>query len=233
MLALGQEACYCALQHSAGFAMSSQDLPQDTSPLSAWDYWRESVSTWTDFSQRAGQIVTGQLGGSAAKTGQKLDPKADTLATELLRTFSDMNLRHWQNTARLLESMPDWMNMPNTMTGSAMVDWFDNLQRGSGFFGTAPASNPSASEKPITAAPETLSKPAGKADDLTRIKGIGPKRSVQLNALGIYHFKQIASWSATEARWVDDALASPGRVSRDDWVNQARLLSANGSATQH
>ena len=212
--------------------MKPQDLPQDTSPLSPWGYWRESLSAWSDFSQRAAQIMSSQLGQSAAISGRQSDPDADTLASELLRTLSDLNLRHWQNTARLLESFPSWMNLPNTLTGSALVDWYDNFYRSDG----KPAGMDDDAGRAKTdalLAPETLAKPDGKADDLTQIKGIGPKRSNLLNELGIYHFRQIASWSAAEVRWVDDYLASPGRVARDGWVEQARLLTANGSDTHH
>ena len=235
MLALCFRACYCAVQHSSGFEMKSQDLPQDTSPLSPWEYWRESLTAWSDFSQRAATIMTGQMGKSGANSGRKLDPDADTLASELLRTLSDFNLRHWQNTARLLESYPSWMQVPHNMTGSALVDWYDNLQR-SGLFAVydvPKATRTSTPERVDPAAPDTVPAPVGAADDLTRIKGIGPKRSVQLNALGIYHFSQIAAWSEAEARWVDEQLASPGRARRDDWISQARRLSANGSATHH
>lgn len=212
--------------------MSEQDLPKDSAPLSPWEYWRESFHAWTDFSQRASQIVMSQSGGSQLKRGDTLDPDADTMASELLRTFSDLNLRHWQNTARLLESMPSWMQLPNTMTGSALVDWFDNFQRMSrktaqSGAGIAP------STEPVSNPPKTLNAPKGKADDLTRIKGIGPKLSARLNDLGIYHFKQIASWSDSEAKWVEDFLSFKGRVARENWITQARVLTANGSATVH
>jgi len=215
-----------------GFEMKSQDLPQDTSPLSPWEYWRESFAAWSDFSQQATQIMVNQMGKSGANKGQNMDPDADTLASELLRTLSDLNLRHWQNTARLLESFPSWMQLPHNMTGSALVDWFDNLQR-SGFLPVVDAPEQPPAKSSEFDAPQTLTAPAGDADDLTRIKGIGPKRRAQLNELGIYHFAQIAAWSEAEARWVDDYLASPGRVARDNWVKQAKLLTANGSDTRH
>ena len=156
--------------------MKSQDLPQDTSPLSPWGYWRESLSAWSDFSQRTAQIMASQLGQSAAVSGRQGDPDADTLASELLRSLSDLNLRHWQNTARLLESFPSWMNLPNTLTGSALVDWYDNFYRNGG---TATNTDDDArtAESDTLLAPDTLAKPDGKADDLTQIKGIGPKRS--------------------------------------------------------
>lgn len=213
--------------------MKSQDLPQDSSPLSPWEYWRESYSAWSDFSQRAAQIMASQLGQSAASRGRQVDPDADTLASELLRTLSDLNLRHWQNTARLLESFPAWMQLPNTMTGSALVDWYDNLLRESGMNAADAEPQDAPARSPAYTAPATLSAPDGSADDLTQIKGIGPTRSRQLNELGIYHFSQIAAWTEPETHWVDEYLSSPGRVSRDEWVQQARLLSANGSDTKH
>ena len=87
--------------------------------------------------------------------------------------------------------------------------------------------------QPDLIAPRTLPKPEGSADDLTRIKGIGPKLSSLLNELGIYHFRQIADWSDAEARWVDDYLSFKGRVAREQWIPQALSLMANGSATVH
>jgi NADH-quinone oxidoreductase subunit E len=67
------------------------------------------------------------------------------------------------------------------------------------------------------------------ADDLKRIKGVGPKLEKLLNSLGIFHFSQIAEWSEDEIAWVDYHLEGfQGRVLRDAWVEQARLLAAGG-----
>ena len=69
----------------------------------------------------------------------------------------------------------------------------------------------------------------GGADDLKRIKGIGPKLEKLCNSLGFYHFDQIASWTPAEVAWVDENLEGfKGRVSRDTWVEQARVLAAGG-----
>lgn len=69
------------------------------------------------------------------------------------------------------------------------------------------------------------------ADNLQEISGIGPKLAAQCNALGIWHFDQIASWTAEEVAWMDANLEGfPGRVSRDDWVKQAQALAARGGA---
>lgn len=69
----------------------------------------------------------------------------------------------------------------------------------------------------------------GTADDLKKIKGIGPKLEQLCNRLGVYHFEQIAGWSAGEVAWMDANLEGfKGRVSRDEWVSQARQLAAGG-----
>ena len=69
----------------------------------------------------------------------------------------------------------------------------------------------------------------GAADDLKQIKGVGPKLEKQLNALGYWHFDQIAGWSDSDVAWVDENLEGfKGRVSRDGWVEQAKVLAGGG-----
>ncbi len=78
--------------------------------------------------------------------------------------------------------------------------------------------------------PETLTAPRdGGADDLKKIKGVGPKLEQLCNTLGFWHFDQIAKWTDQEVAWVDANLDGfKGRVSRDNWVEQAALLAAGG-----
>jgi NADH-quinone oxidoreductase subunit E len=64
----------------------------------------------------------------------------------------------------------------------------------------------------------------GKPDDLLRISGIGPANEKILHGLGIFHFDQIANWNAAEVNWVDDHLKFNGRIQREEWIKQARLL---------
>ncbi|MDD9716157.1 NADH-quinone oxidoreductase subunit E [Dinoroseobacter sp. PD6] len=86
------------------------------------------------------------------------------------------------------------------------------------------------------AAPQQGAKPkmlesarAGGADDLKKIKGVGPKLETLLNSMGIYHFDQIAAWSDAELAWVDENLEGfKGRASRDEWVAQAKTLASGG-----
>ncbi|MGR3468117.1 MAG: hypothetical protein ACU0CI_09565 [Shimia sp.] len=78
--------------------------------------------------------------------------------------------------------------------------------------------------------PATLDGPrGGTADDLKRIRGIGPKLEQLCFRLGFYHFDQIAAWTDAEVAWVDANLEGfKGRVSRDEWVPQAKLLAEGG-----
>lgn len=101
---------------------------------------------------------------------------------------------------------------------------------------TGPAAEVSAGLDRIAAADRVGERPpalpgarSGNADDLRRIRGIGPQNATRLNALGIYHLDQIANWTPAEARWIGVYLAFPGRIEREDWMGQARsLLASNG-----
>lgn len=70
-----------------------------------------------------------------------------------------------------------------------------------------------------------LSAPDGRKDNLQSIYGIGPKLEMQLNKLGVFHFRQIARFSDKDILWVARHLKSfPGRIVRDQWIQQARTL---------
>ena len=91
---------------------------------------------------------------------------------------------------------------------------------------------PNAQPTPAALNSATVGKPQGLIaardglpDDLTKIKGIGAKMEMLCNRLGFWHFDQIAAWNAEEIAWVDDNLEGfKGRVTRDNWVAQAKAL---------
>lgn len=109
----------------------------------------------------------------------------------------------------------------------------------------APAASDPAASEPVTPEPEApaalaevielahpgrptaLAAARGAADDLKKIKGVGPKLETVLNGLGYYHFDQIAAWGPEELAAVDETLGGfSGRATRDDWIGQAKLLAA-------
>jgi predicted flap endonuclease-1-like 5' DNA nuclease len=80
-----------------------------------------------------------------------------------------------------------------------------------------------------SAGPARLSGPRGKADDLKEIEGIGPALEKLVNSLGFYHYDQIASWSDADVAVVDAEMKNfKGRITRDKWVAQAKLIVAEG-----
>jgi predicted flap endonuclease-1-like 5' DNA nuclease len=101
----------------------------------------------------------------------------------------------------------------------------------------APAAKAKAAPKPKVvkakpAGPERLKAARnGRADDLKEIEGIGPALEKLVNGMGFYHFDQIASWSDADVALVDGEMTSfKGRIVRDKWVAQAKIIVTEGLA---
>lgn len=104
------------------------------------------------------------------------------------------------------------------------------------------AAKPKAEAKPKVEKPAAMAKPAkaeglvrlaaprgGKADDLKAIEGVGPALEKLVNGLGFYHFDQIAGWSDADVALVDAEMKSfKGRIARDRWVAQAKIIVTEG-----
>ncbi|HTU12949.1 MAG TPA: hypothetical protein VMG08_18815 [Allosphingosinicella sp.] len=70
-----------------------------------------------------------------------------------------------------------------------------------------------------------VERPAGPADDLRQLKGVGPKFVARLNELGITRFDQLAGLNANEAAHLDERMGPfTGRLARDRVIEQADLL---------
>ncbi|MEV8642194.1 ATP-binding cassette domain-containing protein [Mesorhizobium ciceri] len=93
---------------------------------------------------------------------------------------------------------------------------------------TGTAAKSTASAKPAAKTGEISNRLAaprgGKADNLTRIKGIGTVNEKKLNDHGIFHFDQIGAWKKADVEAAEAYLAFDGRIAREEWVKQARLL---------
>ena len=85
--------------------------------------------------------------------------------------------------------------------------------------------------EPALDAVKFLDAPQGKADDLKKISGVGPVLEKKLNAIGIFHFSQIAAFTVEEIQQVDDSLNFKGRIERDNWLEQAAQYAAEGQAS--
>jgi len=71
----------------------------------------------------------------------------------------------------------------------------------------------------------------GPQDDLKRIRGVGVLIEKRLNAMGISRYEQIANWTSGEIDRVSQVLEFKGRIEREGWVEQARIL-LNGGQTE-
>lgn len=118
----------------------------------------------------------------------------------------------------------------------------ERARRNQALIDAAPAAVKPASEPKPVAAPLPASAPApippaaapvapAAADDLTRIKGIGPKLVALLGELGVTSYAQIAAWSDADVERIDARLGRfAGRITRDQWIEQAKMLSAGDEA---
>ena len=80
--------------------------------------------------------------------------------------------------------------------------------------------------------PFGLTQPSGRADDLTRIGGIGPKLETMLNGEGIFHFWQLASLGPREIDVLETKLSFKGRILREGWIEQAKALANEAEPVQ-
>lgn len=91
------------------------------------------------------------------------------------------------------------------------------------------AAKPAATK--AAAKPAVLAKArAGGADNLKMIKGVGPVLEKALHTTGVFHFDQVGAWTKADAEWFDDNVkGANGRVIRDGWVKQAKILAKGGT----
>jgi len=97
----------------------------------------------------------------------------------------------------------------------------------------APAKKAKAAKPAKAAAPaeEKAAKPAkakkaakSGGDDLSEISGVGPVIVGKLNDAGITTFAQIAAWTDADVEAIEEKLSFKGRVGREDWIAQAKVL---------
>lgn len=104
----------------------------------------------------------------------------------------------------------------------------DPAARNQALIDSAPAAQPLAAvPQPDAARTPTT----GGGDDLTRIKGLGPKLRDLLASMGVTRFDQVASWSEADIDRIDSQLGQfAGRIRRDNWIEQAKYLAAGDRA---
>ena len=126
-----------------------------------------------------------------------------------------------------------------------LADEVDRLRREKAARKTETAAPPPATEtgstaptpgigwKPGRKLPTFLEAPIGPTDDLSLLKGVGPRLAARLREIGIFYFAQIADWSPEEVKLVDAKLENfQGRIEKDQLIEQAKLL-ASGRLTEY
>ncbi len=118
----------------------------------------------------------------------------------------------------------------------------------SGSTGSTPVSMLSASEMAASAAAATVvssssvavqsidsgvmqpanSNAADVKDNLRRIRGIGELIERKLQGLGVTTYSAIADWTEQDVRRVSEVLDFRGRIERENWIEQARILASGG-----
>ncbi|HYQ93121.1 MAG TPA: hypothetical protein VES89_13855 [Candidatus Competibacteraceae bacterium] len=66
--------------------------------------------------------------------------------------------------------------------------------------------------------------PVTEPDDLTLISGIGITTAQKLQAAGIFSYRQLATLGGEEIERLEATIKRPGRIHRDQWIEQAREL---------
>jgi predicted flap endonuclease-1-like 5' DNA nuclease len=172
-----------------------------------------------------------------------LSDEAAKAAADAVRAWSELLLA-WSALARTTSPQESWerwtavveagaraqqASLRAAMLGGAGARLASSPFGVTGLFASMPPASasqpgPSAAMAPTHRGFQSLAKPLGRADDLTRIKGLGPKMQAKLNALGVFHFWQLASLSKADAERLDGALGANGRIARDNWIAQAKKL---------
>lgn len=95
----------------------------------------------------------------------------------------------------------------------------------------APEPAPEPVAPPVPSAPPPMAAAAPVSDDLSRIKGLGPKLQALLPTLGITSFAQIAAMTDADLAALDSKLGPfAGRPAKDNWVAQAQYLASGDVA---
>lgn len=80
---------------------------------------------------------------------------------------------------------------------------------------------------PAETAAEPTTASDGTADDLKKISGVGPLLEKKLHAAGVTTFAQIATWADDDVAKMGSLLSFKGRIEREGWVDQAKILTAD------
>ncbi len=176
----------------------------------------------------AGAVAATALAATANGSPSKTDDSEDTYALEWRNRYLAARVKYLEG--QVAEAPKKAAPKKKTAPKKAKVVGAAALA------GAAVAAKPKTKVKPKVAKAKAKAAPKpkvlytdgptdGTPDDLKVIKGIGPKFEGDLNAKGIYYFRQIGAWQKKDVKMVEGVIDSiPGRIERDEWVKQAKGL---------
>ncbi len=185
-------------------------------------------SVLVDLAVERGGNVEGAKAGTIMKVGDVSIVGHLNMPGRIAATAS---LLYAKNLLNFVETMVD--------EGKLAIDWEDELIKATclthdgavvheAFSGSKPATKADAkpaeekTKVPKNSASKAIKKSrSSDADDLTRIKGIGPQNREKLHDVGITSFADVAKLTVPQQAEIGEKLAFPGRIEREDWVKQA------------
>ena len=63
---------------------------------------------------------------------------------------------------------------------------------------------------------------------MQRIRAINSDVEQRLKGLGVNYFEHIAAWTSSDVKRIGQGLGIPGRIDREQWVEQAQILAKGG-----
>ena len=93
---------------------------------------------------------------------------------------------------------------------------------------STPAESKPVESKPAEKAPAVAKAPIEGGDDLQRIRAIDADVESRLKEIGVDYFEHIAAWTASDVKRISQTLGIPGRIDREQWVEQAQILAKGG-----
>jgi predicted flap endonuclease-1-like 5' DNA nuclease len=150
----------------------------------------------------------------------------------------------------------NWVGQAQVLADGGQTYYSSRIYSAAPAAAPAAASAPAAAPAPAPTAPASATAPAGAGDmgylrsvrseallgaeaarsprarpdvdDLKRIRGIGVLIEKKLNSLGIVHYEQVANWTGADIERISQILDFKGRIERENWIEQARILATGG-----
>ncbi len=151
--------------------------------------------------------------------GSKLAAKLDKLEDEVAETVSNVRAKAKARNADLKERIARLTSEIEAVAEETGKDIAKTTKKA--------ASRTTKAVKTATAKPKAkkaVKAVAAAKDDLTAITGVGPALEKKLNAAGVTSYAQIAGLKKADIAALDEKIAARGRITRDEWVKQAKAL---------